>query len=138
MSAGRTGLVSQNDLVELDVGKSVNRQQQMPVAQLMFGATTLYKPDVSDDMKSFPSRTRICFVFWKTDDQPDHIPKWEEPGIQAEVLRVWKFDKARELALKRADELKAKRRRTPASRSRNWLPARRRISRFSARRRSVP
>ena len=46
-------------------------------------------------------------MFWKTDDQPDHIPKWEDPGIQAEVLRVWKLNEARKLALKRADELKA-------------------------------
>ena len=80
----------------------------------MFGATTLYKPDVSDYNKpdvsdtsnTYPVMKRIHFVFWKTDDQPDHIPKWEDPGIQAEVLRVWKLDEARKLALKRAGELK--------------------------------
>ena len=48
MTAGRTGLVSQFDLAELDLGKSVNLQQRCSVAELMFGATTLYKPDVSD------------------------------------------------------------------------------------------
>ena len=37
-------------------------------------------------------------MYWKTDDQPDHIPKWDDPGIQAEVLRVWKLDEARKLA----------------------------------------
>ena len=56
MTAGRTGLVSQIELMELDVGKSVNVQQRMPVVQLVFGATTLYKPDVSDYLQGFPSR----------------------------------------------------------------------------------
>ena len=107
MTAGRTGLVSQYDLAELDLGKSFNRQQRMPVYQLMFGATTLYKPDVSDYRGIFLRHGKTCFVFWKTDDQPDHIPKWDDPGIQAEVLRVWKLDEARKLAMKRADELKA-------------------------------
>ena len=97
------------------LGKSVNRQQRdIRSSSPMFGATTLYKPDVSDyskldvsDISSGPETKRTYFVFWKTDDQPDHIPKWEDPGIQAEVLRVWKLDEARKLALKRADELKA-------------------------------
>ncbi len=116
MSAGRTGLVSRIDLRDLDLGKSeefdairrsANLQQPMSVIQLMFGATTLYKPDVSGYLKRFPDVKRIYFVFWKIDDQPDHIPKWEDPGIQAEVLRVWRLNEARTLALKRADELKA-------------------------------
>ena len=107
MSAGQTGLISQYDSAELDLGKSVNRQQRASVVELMFGATTLYKPDVSDYQQTFPDMTRTCFVFWKTDDQPDHIPKWEDEGIQAEVLRVWKLNEARKLALKRADALKA-------------------------------
>jgi hypothetical protein len=103
MSAGRTGLISQIELRELDLGKSVNRQQRREVDQLMFDATTLYKPEVSDDM----GMNRIYFVFWKTDDQSERIPKWEDPGIQAEVLRVWKLSEARKRALKQAEELKA-------------------------------
>jgi hypothetical protein len=106
MIAGRTGLISQYELAELDVGKSVTRQR-ISVDQLMFTATTLFKPDISDYSSMFPEMKRTYFVFWKTDDQPDHIPKWEDPGVQAEVLRVWKLEEARKLALKRADELKA-------------------------------
>jgi hypothetical protein len=106
MTAGRTGLISQYELAELDLGKSVTRQR-VPVDQLMFTATTLFKPDTSDHSSMFPEMKRTYFVFWKTDDQPDHIPKWEDPGVQAEVLRVWKFEEARKLAQKRADELKA-------------------------------
>jgi hypothetical protein len=106
MTAGRTGLVSAIDLAELDVGKSVTRQQRMSVDELMFGPTTVYKADVSDYRSMFPEMKRISFVFWKTDDQPDHIPKWEDAGIQAEVLRVWKLAEARKLAVARAEELK--------------------------------
>ena len=109
MSADRTGLVSQFDLMETDLGKSINRQQRMSVYQLTFGATTLYKPDVSE----YPGLTRTYFVSWKTDDQPAHVPNWEDAGIQTEVLRVWKLTEARKLALKRADELKAEAAKNP-------------------------
>ncbi len=106
MSASQTGLISKYGLAETDLGKSTNRQQRMQVVDLMFGATTLYKPEVSDYGSSSDS-DKTYFVFWKIEDQPEHVPKWEEPGIQDEVLRVWKFNEARKLALKRADELKA-------------------------------
>jgi hypothetical protein len=105
MNAGETGLVSQDELRELDIGKSDNLQQRAPIVQSMFAATTLYKPDVSLYRHTFPEKTSY-FVFWKIDDQPDHIPKWDDPGIRTEVLRVWKLNEARKLALARAEELK--------------------------------
>ena len=77
------------------MGKSVSIQQRMTVAQMMFRATTLYKPEISEGFTS-----RAYFVFWKTDDQPDHVPKWEDSGIQAKVAEVWKLDKARKVAHK--------------------------------------
>ena len=107
MSAGQTGLVSQIELAELDLGKSVNLQQRTPVTQ------THVRGDDALQARHFrlsahvPGRGKDYFIFWKTDDQPDHIPKWDDPGIQAEVLRVWKLNEARKLAQERADELKA-------------------------------
>jgi len=106
MSAGITGLISLNDLRYnpslRDFGDSVVIQKRMSVVQIAFGATTLYLPDVSEGFV-----TRNFYVFWKTDDQPDHIPKWEDNGIQAEVRQTWKLSEARKLAMKRANALKA-------------------------------
>lgn len=103
MIAGRTGLLSQSDLAATDLGKSGNIQLRAQVYMFAFGPTgptSLYKPESSTNFES-------SFIFWKTDDQPDHVPKWDDPGIQSEVLRVWKLNEARTLAAKRADALKA-------------------------------
>ena len=107
MDAGRTGLVSNFELYDLDLGKSETHQQHEAVVQLMFGPTTLYKPEISDYSHPYPDMKRTSYVLWKTDDQPDHIPKWEDSGVRGEVLRVWKLNEARKLADKRAEELKA-------------------------------
>ena len=106
MSAGRTGLISQIELAETRPGQIVQPPAADAGLQSMFGATTLYKPDVSDYRRPASRCKRTYFVFWKIDDQPDHIPNWEDPGIQAEVLRVWKLNEARKWP-KRAEELKA-------------------------------
>ena len=79
------------------------------VAPIVFSATTLYKPDISAEFASNISAglaTKSYFVFWKTDNQPDHIPKWEDPGVPAEVMQAWRLNEARKLAIKRAGELK--------------------------------
>lgn len=132
MAAGTTGLVSQFDLADTDLGKSENYQQRKSVAQITFETTTLYRPDDSDfhpsddsdESSGFPKMKRIHFVFWKTDDQPDHIPKWEDSGVQDEVLRVWKLTEARKLAQSAADDLKAEsQKKENAGKSLKELPA---------------
>jgi hypothetical protein len=105
MTAGRTGLLSQADLAETDVGKSLNMQGGM-VAQLAFGAPTLYKPDFSGGYLG-TTRKRAYFLYWKIGDQPDHVPNWDDEGIQAEVLRAWKFREGVKKATDRANALKA-------------------------------
>ena len=99
MTAHKTGLLPEYALADLDIGKADSRLQHTYVYQYLFGPTTLYKPDVADYRGSFSQK--IVFVYWKTDDQPDHIPKWTDAGIQDEVLRVWKLDQARKLAQRR-------------------------------------
>ena len=83
------------------MGKSFNLQQRVSVAQLAFGPTTLYKPDLSYGM-SFRQR----YLYWKIQDEPDHVPTWDEPDIQKEVERVWRSREASKLAKERADKLK--------------------------------
>ena len=109
MSAERTGLISQGDLAETDLGKSFSHQQNnIRVLQAIFltSPTTLYKPDVSDYNRP-NSEARTYFVFWKIDDQPDHIPNWEDAGIQKKVRESWELNEARKKAEDAAKQLKA-------------------------------
>jgi hypothetical protein len=107
MTPGHTGLISENELGDLDLGKSYMLQGMSTVKDVLFGPTTTYKPEVSTSEPTFPRFGTFQFIFWKTEDQAAHIPKWEDPGIQPEVLAAWKLNEARKLAEKRAEELKA-------------------------------
>ena len=46
-------------------------------------------------------------MLWKTDDKDKHVPDWDDPATRTEVTRAWKFTKARGLAEKAAEALKA-------------------------------
>lgn len=43
------------------------------------------------------------YLFWKTEEEQARVPEFGE--IRSQVLRAWKMNKARELAVKRAQEL---------------------------------
>ena len=128
MTAGKTGLVSDYDLSQLDVGQAANFMQRARLVQMVFASpasSALYKPDTCQVL-----HTRANYVFWKIEDQPEHVPKWDDPGIQAEVLRAWKLGEARKLARKRADDLKALAAASPAK-SLADLPAKKKTTRSS-------
>jgi hypothetical protein len=113
MTSGSTGLVSQIELRDSELGKAFLLQQGNTVEQLMFGPTTLFKPDMAESLRTLPTLGRSQYLFWKTDDQKAHVPKWEDPGVQAEVLAAWKLNEARKRATKRAEELKAEAKSNP-------------------------
>lgn len=46
------------------------------------------------------------YLLWVTEIDPDHVPKLAD--VKADVIKAWKTEKARPLALKRAEELAAK------------------------------
>lgn len=67
---------------------------------LAFGSTMLY--GVYQVVGGISSDR---FIFWKVDDIEEHVPTWDEPGIQEQVLKAWKLKEARKLAKARAEEL---------------------------------
>ena len=111
MTAHRTGLVSENQLKETDFGKSgvFNSEARglAPVVGEIFGPTTLYKSDVSYGNAPLLSK-RLVYFFWKTDDQPGGVPKWDDKGVQDKVREEWKLIQARGPAMKAAEDLKKK------------------------------
>ena len=54
------------------------------------------------------------YLFWKVEDAAQRIPKLEDPGVKAQVVRAWKMQKARQLAVEAAKELAAKARKQDA------------------------
>jgi len=47
------------------------------------------------------------YVYWKIEDVESHVPTFDEPGVEEQVLEAWKREKARPMAEKRAEELAA-------------------------------
>jgi hypothetical protein len=109
MTAHKTGLVSRLQLKDTDFGKSVVNSTEMGgsagVLGEIFGPVTLHKAGIS--YARYSSSDRREFVFWKTDDQPDKVPAWGDPGIKDKVRQEWKLKQARKLALDAANDLKS-------------------------------
>ncbi len=100
LEANRTGLKTMAELVELDLAGSMI-DGQIQTLQELFGSLPNHQPRLAQD------REQNYYLFWKVDSQEERIPEFEDEGIRDEALAAWKFDKARELAKKRADELAA-------------------------------
>ena len=45
------------------------------------------------------------YLFWKTEDVKEYVPKFDEPGVREEVLTEWKMIQARKLAMAQAESL---------------------------------
>ena len=63
----------------------------VPVSQYAFQSLSTFRPAISDDADGL-------YLFWKTEDEKDHVPKFEDEGVRDEVLRAWKMIEARKLA----------------------------------------
>jgi hypothetical protein len=111
MTAHRTGLVSQNQLKDTEFGKSgqfsMGASGQIPVYYGAFGPTTLFKVDISQGTSPDLSK-RIAYFFWKNDDQPGGVPKWEDKGVEDKVRTDWKLMQAGKPAMDAAEDLKKK------------------------------
>ncbi|MEQ9410785.1 MAG: hypothetical protein RIK87_23945 [Fuerstiella sp.] len=51
---------------------------------------------------------QVYYAYWAIDFSPSHIPELDEPGIRDLVVLTWKRLKARELVVKRGEELAAR------------------------------
>ncbi len=99
LTAGRTELVSQWQMRESEIGASMVGRQ-VPVWQYAYSTLGKFSPERSEDFRGE-------FLFWKTEDIKERIPKFDDEGVEKEVLRSWKLIKAREPALAAAKDLAA-------------------------------
>ncbi len=69
------------------------------VTDTAFESRILYSPEISVAFDA-------AYLFWKTDDVADRVPKLDDPGVAAEVLQAWKTVQARQLARDEAKKLR--------------------------------
>ena len=92
----------------MPIGKSlpahINEQGELAISgmrttsQYIFQSLSPFRPTISAD-------TDGLYLFWKIEEVKPHVPKFNDPGVKAQVLRTWKMIKARDLALKEAKSL---------------------------------
>jgi hypothetical protein len=102
----RTGLVAAPELAQTDLGKSYmwaggdeSRNMPVAVARRAYESKTLFMPERSQDSEGNQ------YLLWKTQDEADRVPSWDDEGVQAEVLKAWKTVEARKLARHAAETL---------------------------------
>lgn len=102
---GETPLVNRVELSKI-TGFGTAREpgefmQQTPgtVDQLFNSSVTLLGFQAQDQT------TQDWYAYWKVEHVANHVPKFTDPGIEAQVLRAWKLREAQPLAKKRAEEL---------------------------------
>ncbi len=89
------------DINSIDFSNLRSIPQPKPIPQLVFGgATSLFIPMAAEGGASDKN-----FVFWITQDAPEHEPKFDDPGIREQVEKAWRIKEARPRAEKRATEL---------------------------------
>lgn len=99
----KTDLMSSTEaLLSLDIARSSVAGADPFVRFTFEGNTKTFVPAISEDNEGNQ------YLFWKTDEQPDFVPKLEDEGIRDEVQAAWKTVKARELALAKGRDLLAK------------------------------
>jgi hypothetical protein len=97
----KTGLLTAREVNRLDIGPSVEVRRQSNGA--LQPGQVMFEPLVFDSLPKYrfamsaDIRTDL-FVFWKTGERKDRVPKFSEPAVQAEVLKAWKMIAARDKA----------------------------------------
>jgi hypothetical protein len=107
-SVGATGEVNKWEAAEKDIGTSQLLQSKQPFSLAAFELAK-FTPVTARDLKG------DLYLFWKIKDGKEAAPKWDDPAVQKQVLEAWQRVKARDAALKKADQLAEKARVTKAT-----------------------
>jgi len=111
LSVGRTDLLPQWETQNTELGMAhpahfdENGQLRLDwnarVWQRAYQSLAELRSEIATDMRG------NLYLFWKTKEQKDYVPKFEDEGVREEVLRSWKLIQARERAMKQAESLAA-------------------------------
>lgn len=103
IEAKKTELFSQREgsELQLDIAKSTVSAGTQPTPFLLyaFDSLTEHRPARSQDNEG------NYYLFWKTVQEPERVPKLEEEGIRSMVVNSWKMIEARGAAEAEAERL---------------------------------
>lgn len=95
--------------------ESSTRRNARPVADIVFDTDpTGRKPRVAIYSPLRAETPKAKYAYWKLADIPSQIPDLKNESTRQLVVASWKFEKARELAMKRAGELVELAKKSPA------------------------
>ena len=100
LEARKTGLISDWQAAELDIGGSAEvpqEEQRVPFVQFAYESFPSFRPAITRDYVG------NYYLFWKIDDSPEKVQEFHEPGVREQVLKAWREEQARELAKKAAE-----------------------------------
>jgi hypothetical protein len=101
LTAAETGLMSGLQISGTDIGKS-RIEGGGPFNHAAFEKSyPTFRPGTSEDNDG------NSYLFWKVDDTPEKVPKFDEEGVHQRVLDEWKLVQARDVAAKEAEKLAA-------------------------------
>ena len=103
MTLGQTPLISPLQLADYPIGQSYVVEARQMFGQYAFQTNwpvnlTAKSMDLSGHQ----------YLFWKTEDAPERIPKFDEEGVRDEVLHAWKMIEARSWHAKRPSNWRPK------------------------------
>ncbi len=109
LSTGHTNLMSAWEVQDLEIGLSQLADFQEGllrstgrglVCRYAFQSLLVFHPEISEDIDG-------VYLFWKTEDEKEHVPQFTDDGVRDEVLRSRKMIHARSLAMNQAKSLAA-------------------------------
>ena len=103
LTSGQTKLLSDAEISPYDVANSMIENRTL-FREYAYQTLVTLKPTRSADRTS-------RYLFWIADETEARIPKLDDPGVRAEVIKEWKMVQAREIARKAAEKLAAEARR---------------------------
>jgi hypothetical protein len=75
--------------------------REYAVMQYAYRSPTTFRAETSQSVDGE-------YLFWKTNDFKEHVPKFSDPGVRDATMQAWKMIQARELAWKAAEKLAEK------------------------------
>ncbi len=92
-----TELISPWEARLLDIGESLVDGSE-PFVRHAFEVLPPFQPAISQAEQDY-------FLFWKTKQQEERVPDWQEANVKEQVLEAWRLVQARELARAHAETL---------------------------------
>lgn len=99
LSVLKTGLLSRLELKEKfpDLANAFGEQRNLTFDLIGYSGLGKFQNTTLQDVDA------NRYLVWKTEEQDEYVPEFAD--VRSKVLRVWKIVKARDLAVKKADEL---------------------------------